>query len=115
MPAVFPVLLKDPAGTIQCMHGGAFRPAVGSTTNLMDGKAPAITKEGFPAVVTPCPGIPPAIIPCVFAAPAQSMSVRVTVDTVAFKPVTVMMPQLSVANGMPAFIPKSKSTGVLVL
>lgn len=115
MPGIFPVLLKDSAGTIQCMHGGAFAPAVGSTTTVMDGKPPAITKEGFITVVTPCPGIPPAIPPCVFASPAQSMSTRVTIDTVAFKPVTLMTPQLSVSNGMPAFIGKSKTTGIKVL
>jgi len=114
MPGIFPVLLSNAAGTLQCMHGGAFK-AMGASKVTIDGDPVAITNSGFPSVVTPCPGIPPAIPPCVFGAPAQSMSVRVTIDSVAFKPVTVMMPQLSASNGMPGFIPKTKSSSSVVL
>lgn len=115
MVAIFPVLLSNAAGTLQCLHGGVFK-AIGSTTTTIDGDPVAITKEGFVSQVTPCPGVPAAgIAPCVFGAPAQSMAVRVTIDSVAFKPVTVMMPQPSASNGMPSFIPKTKSTSTLVL
>jgi len=112
--AVFPVLLSNAAGTLQCIHGGVFK-CIGSTTTTFDGDPAAITKEGFVSVVTPCPGIPPAIPPCVFAAPAQTLGTRVTVDSAAFKAVTIMMPQIAASNGMPSFVPKTKSSGVLVL
>lgn len=114
MVAIFPVLLVSPAGTLQCMHGGIFK-GIGSTTTKIDGNPPALTKGGFPAVVTPCPGIPPAIPPCVFGSPAVSFATRVTIDSVAFKPVTIMMPQIPPSNGMPSFIPKTKSSSTLVL
>jgi len=115
MVSIFPVLLVNAAGTMQCIHGGVFKPAVGSTTTTIDGDPPAITKEGLLTVVTPCNGIPPTIPPCVFAQPAQSMVTRVTIDTVAFKPVNVMMPQLAASNAMPSFVPKTKSTSTLVI
>lgn len=112
--AIFPVLLSNPAGTLQCVHGGIFK-AIGSTTANMNGDPPATTASGFPTPVTPCPGIPPSIPPCIFGTPAQTLSTRVTIDTVAFKPVTIMMPQMSASNGMPSSIPKTKTTTVKVL
>lgn len=114
MVSIFPVLLANVAGTLQCIHGGVFK-SVGATTTTIDGDPVAITKEGFLSVITPCNGIPPAIPPCVFAQPAQSMVTRVTVDTVAFKPLNVMMPQLAASNAQPSFIPKTKSTSTLVI
>jgi len=55
------------------------------------------------------------IVACVFAAPALSFSTRVTIDSPAFKPITVMTPQPSVSNAIPSFIPKTKSTSTVVL
>ncbi len=113
MPAIFPVLLADVGGSIQCMHQGVFK-GTASTTNVTDGIAPILTSGGF-TVVTPCPGIPPTIPPCQLTAPALSMATRVTIDSVGEKPVTVMAPQISASNGMPAFVAKSNSTTMKVL
>ncbi len=115
MSAVFPVLLANAAGTISCAHPPGTFGAIGASTTTFDGDPPALTNGGFPKVVTPCPGIPPAIPPCVFGAPALSMATRVSVDSLAFKPVTIMIPQLPASNMFPAFIPKTKSSNVLVL
>jgi len=115
MPAIFPVLLEDTiAGSIKCMHGGTWV-GTGATTSLMDGKAPILTTGGFSAGTTPCTGMPPQIPACQLPSPALSMATRVTIDSPAAKPVTVMIPQIATTNAMPAFIPAGKTTSVKVL
>ncbi len=114
MPAIFPVVLSVVStGSLQCMHGGLYT-GEASTTTTVEGEAVATTKAGF-ADKTVCPGEPSVAPPCKFVAPATSMSVRVTVDTIAIKPVTVMIPQISSSNGRPMFIPIAKSVSTLVL
>jgi len=117
MSATLYPLLANAAGSVQCPHGGVFKD-IGSTTSLMNGDPPCSTKDGFPIVVTPCPlnpASPPYLPPCLFATPAATFSIRVTLDTPAFKPVTAMTPQISSSNGIPAFIAKTKTTTVKVL
>lgn len=113
MVAIFPALVANAAGSIQCMHGGVFK-GTASTTTKFNGDWVCTTQSGF-TVITACPGIAPQVPACQLTVPAQSMATRVTIDGAVYKPVTVITPQISASNGMPSFLKKTSSSTVKVL
>lgn len=119
MSAILFALLDDPAlGTLQCTTAGAFVCDALSANVTFKGVAAqtviCLASGVFGTPVIPCTKAPPVFpAPCATFAPALSMSIRVLVEGKA--PVTAMMPQFAMENGIPAVIPITKSTTVKVL
>jgi hypothetical protein len=58
-----PGFLLHVGATVMCSHGGQAMPAVPNPQVLVSGQATALLSD--PWTVAGCPGIPPAIPPCV--------------------------------------------------